>query len=880
MLVTSFSCQFSQPQLTDKQGFVRKFLLNCFSICLLHLLCCANIFAAQSPVTIVDPDAAFQLLPLEYAEDASNELSVDQIRNAPFNSTWTPVLDKQINLGYQPNAFWYRFTIENKQDQAVERIIEIDFPLLDYVDLYRFNSQGLIESVQAGDRLLYDERPIDHANFLFRFELNAKETQELWLRVQTTSSHLVPLRLWEPDALLAHIGYADIVLGGYLGLAAATVIFYLFIFIALRESVHFYYAMALLLTAAYLATTQGAVYRTLLPNSTDLYHSVLLFLPPFAFLAHGLFVRQFLSLKERHRALYHLINTMIVVVVACFVVSFFLPMQTALQLVIWTATVGLSIALVIGPIAGLNGNRMGWVFTVAISALMLCSAASILSRQGFVPVTFVTEYGMLIGSTIEMLILSAVLAYKVHRQNLDKLEAKVAQLEENAIRLDAEERLLRASKFNQVSLLPNRSCFEQTLQEVILNSGNKRIAVVVIEITRYKEISKTLGHQNTDAMIHDAAQHHNALLSEVDGVIPVQGACLSSLEAESFGLLMEAQVNITMPHQIKYVLDELAKPIDFKGMQLELNSVAGIAICPDHGVNASTLMRHAQVAADSAEAEEYHVAYFKPELDQYNTRRLLMISELKEAIKTGQLELYLQPKYDTKAEKVTGVEALVRWNHPRYGIVRPDEFIPMAEETGVIKQLSRWAFHRALKQQHDLQLRGYDLSMSVNFSAENLREAELINYMMDELEEHEVDPSTIYIELTETAMMRNPREAIATLDKIRALGIRVSIDDFGSGYSSLAYLKTLPADEIKIDRSLIVEMAFGEGNDTVVRSTIDMCHELGFRVVAEGVESDVLLSKLSDLQCDLIQGYLFTPPLPHDRFIEWLENHQSNRHVS
>jgi EAL domain-containing protein (putative c-di-GMP-specific phosphodiesterase class I) len=204
-------------------------------------------------------------------------------------------------------------------------------------------------------------------------------------------------------------------------------------------------------------------------------------------------------------------------------------------------------------------------------------------------------------------------------------------------------------------------------------------------------------------------------------------------------------------------------------------------------------------------------------------------------------------------------------------MIRPDEFIPMAEQTGIIKLLTRWVFKEAIRLQIALREQGYDLSMAINVSAMNLKEKDLLTFLKTQLSEFPIEPEKLYLEVTETSMMANPKAAMATLAKIRQMGLKVSVDDFGAGYSSLSYLKDLPANEIKIDKSLAQSVSDNERGESVVKTAVKMCHELGFDVVAEGVETQEMLDHLAALECDLVQGYLLTPPLPMNRLVEWLE---------
>jgi EAL domain-containing protein (putative c-di-GMP-specific phosphodiesterase class I)/GGDEF domain-containing protein len=557
-----------------------------------------------------------------------------------------------------------------------------------------------------------------------------------------------------------------------------------------------------------------------------------------------------------------------------------------LKLSVLSVIPGSFILLLLGPIIALMGNRIAWVYTLAWGTFMFGVAVTALSKQGYLPVSFMTEYGMQLGSVLEVFILNAALAYRFYRAHVDKISAQEARLLAHTERRVAEVKLLHNSMSDAVTLMPNRSSFELQIFQAINDRGLIRIGVCIIEVSRYSEISKTLGHQNTDLMMREVARHFNSALEFMPGRISIEApslcANLCALESGSFGVLMNMDIaeSETSSTHVSQLIDDLSQPIEFKGMRLELEPVIGVAVCPDHGLNASILLRHAQVAADSSNAFERRMSYYRPEYDQYNARRLMMISELKEALNSNQLELYLQPKYSLRRKKIIGVEALVRWHHARYGLVRPDEFIALAEQTGLIKPLTRWVIRDALVQQAKLLASGYDLSMSINVSTVNLKEQDLISYLKAIIQETCADPSKIYLEITETSMMSNPLDAIEVLDKIRKIGIKISIDDFGSGYSSLAYLKAMPANEIKIDKSLVFEICRNASSETIAKLTIEMCHQLGFTVVAEGVETQEVMDRLVDFNCNVIQGYLLTPPLPVAKLIDWLNNNQGSQGFS
>ena len=305
-------------------------------------------------------------------------------------------------------------------------------------------------------------------------------------------------------------------------------------------------------------------------------------------------------------------------------------------------------------------------------------------------------------------------------------------------------------------------------------------------------------------------------------------------------------------------------------MMLELDPAIGVSTFPENGRDASTLIRHANVALETAEKSDRKLDYYQPEQDRYNARRLTLMSELKQAISNNHLSLYFQPKIDLNSNSVVGLEALIRWHHQRFGFVRPDEFIPIAEQTGIIKPLTRWVVKEALRVQQELLGEGHDIDISINISAKNLREEDFVSFISEALDSNQKHTNKITIELTETSMMEDPLKALQVLEDLSQPGVRLSIDDFGTGYSSLAYIKKLPANEIKIDKSLVFDLTSSSDDQVIIKTTIEMCHRLGFTVVAEGVESQHIVDILKSLNCDLIQGYYISPPLPLNKLKLWL----------
>jgi EAL domain-containing protein (putative c-di-GMP-specific phosphodiesterase class I) len=273
----------------------------------------------------------------------------------------------------------------------------------------------------------------------------------------------------------------------------------------------------------------------------------------------------------------------------------------------------------------------------------------------------------------------------------------------------------------------------------------------------------------------------------------------------------------------------------------------------------------------SAKKTETHYALYDDSQDQFTLNRLMLLTDLREAIrKEEHLSLHFQPKIDAKHNRIHGVEALLRWNHPELGMIAPDQFIPLAEQGGIIRSLSKWVLNAALAQRAAWRDAGLDLPVSVNLSIKNLQDISVPLLIKDLLKKYQLAPSDLMLEITETSMMLDPDRTYEVISNLHALGVQLSIDDFGTGYSSLAYLKQLPAEELKIDKSFVRNMLKDDNDEVIVRATIDLAKNMGLEVIAEGVESVEIMTRLQELDCDLAQGYYICKPLPAKELEEWL----------
>jgi diguanylate cyclase (GGDEF)-like protein/PAS domain S-box-containing protein len=447
----------------------------------------------------------------------------------------------------------------------------------------------------------------------------------------------------------------------------------------------------------------------------------------------------------------------------------------------------------------------------------------------------------------------------------------VTMIENITQRKVAESALVAQSQLNEYQAvhdaltdLPNRTLFRQRIQHAVARSDEDgEFAVVIMDLDRFKEVNDSMGHHAGDALLIEVARRVESALRTSDMVARLGG--------DEFGLLLSTPSNTAgLVTVLERVREAVEAPIVFHDLPLAISASMGVASYPDHGRDVETLLRSADVAMYAAKRSDLPFAVYDSTHSQSDPSRLTLVAELRRALQRRELVLYYQPKAGLASGAVDSVEALVRWNHPDRGLVFPDAFIPLAQETGLIRPLTQYVLEEAIRQCRAWQSEGIELSVSVNLSARNLLDVEFPDQVERLLASSGLEPARLELEITETTMLNDGARTKAALDRLSGLGVRISIDDFGTGYSSLSYLRQLPISEIKIDRSFVMNMDNCEDDAVIVRSTIDLGRNLGLKVVAEGVESEAVWQQLRRLGCTAAQGYYLTKPVPPDELRDWL----------
>ena len=435
---------------------------------------------------------------------------------------------------------------------------------------------------------------------------------------------------------------------------------------------------------------------------------------------------------------------------------------------------------------------------------------------------------------------------------------QVSSVLDNSRLLD---RLTHDSLHDALTGLANRQCFQGRLRSALARDG-AAFAVMLTDLDRFKEINDTLGHHHGDLLIREIA-------GRIEDAAP-NSATVARLGGDEFALLLPGCTAEQAKDLAGRIRAAVRESCTLDGVSVQVDASIGVAVAPEHGDDDSVLLKRADMAMYAAKSAHTGVEVYDRERDEYSPRRLALASKLREAIAESQLVLHYQPQLDSASGRVVAVEALVRWQHAEFGLVPPLEFIPAAEQSGLIRELTIWVLTEAVAQLSQWRQAGLDIGMSVNVSMRNLRDATVLEALNRLIAEHQLPARSLTLEITESHLMSDPARTLPLLHSLAALGVRLSVDDFGTGYSSLSYLRDLPVHEVKIDKSFIMPMGGSTRDHAIVRAIVSLSQHLELETVAEGIEDAASAAALTMMGCTRLQGYHIARPMPGRDFLNWL----------
>ena len=455
----------------------------------------------------------------------------------------------------------------------------------------------------------------------------------------------------------------------------------------------------------------------------------------------------------------------------------------------------------------------------------------------------------------------------MHRDEIGELAETIDRMRKHVG--EREDEILKLAYSDTLTNLPNRALFDDRLNSTVARSLRKgeSFAAIVLDLDRFKYINDVLGHESGDFVLKEVATRLNTTLRPYDTVARLGG--------DEFALLLQDVTDQDVLAAVSRISSIFDEPVTLNNQPIDISCSIGIANYPEHGEDASTLLRRADMAMYSAKRSDKIFAFYDPNCDEHREEHLSLLSEIKRAIEKDELQLFFQPKVTLGDSSVLSVETLLRWQHPSRGLIPPSEFIPFAEQTGAIRLITRWLITKAMIQARNWIDQGLMVKISVNISARDLLDVDFSKYVSKRLEENNVRPEMICMEITESALMEDPVKARRTVEELHNLGLSISIDDYGTGYSSLAYVKNLPVNELKIDREFIKNMIDNKEDIAIVRSTIELGHNLGLTVVAEGIEHEEEMQMLKDFGCDQVQGFLISKALTASDMETWISDNRT-----
>ena len=425
----------------------------------------------------------------------------------------------------------------------------------------------------------------------------------------------------------------------------------------------------------------------------------------------------------------------------------------------------------------------------------------------------------------------------------------------------------RLAFWDPLTDLPNRAQFVERLRKRLHERPQEPMAVLMLDLDRFKHVNDVLGHAVGDQLLQRVAERLQALAGA--------SHLLARLGGDEFALLFEGADASQALGLAREMAQGFEQPLSIGEQTIDVSAGIGVALFPAQAAEADALLSHAELAMYAAKRGQHGVLLYDPAMDEGSSQSLGLLTELRRAVEQDELRLFLQPKLDLHTREVHSAEALVRWQHPTRGLVPPGLFIPFAEQTGFVRQLTAWVLRASARFAVEAEALGCPLRISVNLSTRDLLDAELPDKIRSMLQQEGARPEQLCLEITESAIMDDPARALATTEQLHAMGFRLAIDDFGTGYSSLAYLKNLPVQELKIDQSFVMAMEREADDRKIVRSTIDLAHNLGLAVVAEGIETATALALLAHWGCDEAQGYHLARPMPAGQLPGWWQAWQA-----
>ncbi|GAA3915533.1 EAL domain-containing protein [Litoribacillus peritrichatus] len=825
---------------------------------------------------------------VQYLIETDGPLSIEEIKRPAIHSRFQLMPTPDTNFGVVNQVYWFKIPLNYQGSESTVWLLELKHYYLDHIEFY---PSAQAQAIITGDNYPFAQRPMEHPSYLFPVTLTPGENHTLYFRIETSTSLHMPLTLWQPEPFALATGQERILQGIFYGTLLVMLFYNFLIYTWVRDTSYLYYSGYVLFIILAWISIDGLGFKLLWPDSPTFSNvSVSLFLNTTALLAI-LFAREFLNLKSFSPPWNKLLLVLIGVSVLANIPTLSGAYGLGLKLTMSTIFGMCLLFVVLGLYGCYRKQRRAYFFLSAWLLLCIGGVLKSLMTIGVLPVVWTTIYAAQFGIVLEAILLSVALADRMNQDRKAKLEAIESALKASETAIDAleetratQDKLVYQGWHDPLTGYPNRFLLSTHLQAKIkeAESSQHHLSLACIQLNNFSEINHTLGHDTGDELLCHFIRGLEAFVSHWENLSCIEQTHntrfhVALIEGVCFGLVFQLEPETMIEPQLQKLQAFLNRPVEFNNMAVVLGGQIGMVKWPEHGNTPETLLRKGMIAMRTAKAAGRAYQIYEDSIDKYSAQRLSLMAELGTAILEDQLELFYQPKISLHNRKVVSLEALIRWNHPKHGLLGPDKFISFAERTMVIHALTHWVLEHSIAFTKRLENKGFQLSIAVNVSVRNLLEDDFVDNVKTLLDRYQLAPEKLVMEMVESAMIEDIELTLATLNQLHALGIQLAIDDFGTGYSSLEYLKKLPVHELKIDRSFVRDMVHDRDDRLIVSTTLVIAHNLGMRVVAEGIEDEATMNLLGEMACELGQGYFISRPIQEDKLIAFLEESSNDK---
>lgn len=783
------------------------------------------------------------------------------------------------NFGHSASVYWLKVKIQNASDSDVEQIVRLASPLVDIVSFYVVKGDFILDSYTTGDRAPFSIRRIPDPNPSLAVTIDANSTLTLLIRQESTSPIIFDVTIATTEVF--HENHIRDIASNmfYFGILTLIMFFSAYAFWVTKEMVFASYSGFILFRLLLQASITGYAFQYLTPNMPSIQNLNLIFFASATLACFAVFSKQLFSDAGRHQVQ---LNVLLIMYALPVIVMF---SDYRLALII-TKLLGLLSVVGFVCIAYFffrQGQRIAKYYLIAMSLLLIASAYFILNRFGWLPANTLLEEMFYIGAILEIVMLVILITVRFEQEAKKKVITKLQEHKFSEETSLLEQQLKHRALHHSQNNLPNDVFLHQTYRDLSSTNSFSSHAVVFIKVHKLKEYEKTLGVQNSSRLRQQLSEYINSTLRPYPSIVTLEQAHqgpvkLAAMDQSSFLFLASVESDRKIISLVRNISERLTQPFTFETIDLNLDIHMGIAFTPslsekesDPALLLDELIRQAKLAGSLAFQKKSLFQSYNEKEDLFNEARLSLAEQLKSALERNQLTLAYQPQLNLLDKHCTGLEALLRWETPKLGQISPEEFVSVAEHNGLIKPLTLWVINKALKEFSEINELHKGLRFSINISVLNLHEPEFVEAVAEALEKNQIPASQLTLEITESSIISDDQRELQTIKDLKTMGIRLSIDDFGTGFSGLAQIHKLSVHELKIDKSFILDISHKQNAETIVKASINIAHDLDMVAVAEGIEDKETEQLVRQLGCDIGQGFYYARPMNKDRIIQWLE---------